>query len=542
MRTTATFEDDDGSKASVTIETAKGQPSVRTLDLGSNPNSQANELASTYHGMPDAILSTKPLPPEAPEPAPEGGVDPADVTVLVNNSVVESMGMALAYCTAHGIPQGNITTADLGTADVLTNKDALDAARAAISAAGREITVCAFRAPFAYRVVSSDGNSAMSITSALSYGADNRKVTDLKTTPLYGNFTLKPYTDFGVRPAFLLVKERYITTVDDKDGTSILLLAKDQSGYPRGNARSGQNAKDLTVWDSRSASNIGNGENACNNISPSCWVAGRTPVPPIMAYYGSMPKLGYDAGVNWVRGFYGDHVTSFGGFIDQVDDQYTNSKQQTSILWHLERGACMSSGSVSEPWQGGGTSPGALTEQFCNVSIFDPLFRSGKPVGPAIAASVKCPDRILFAGDPLAMPCRSEGGVVDPPGPTPGVIREFTNFSNTDRNFSEVVGWKGVKRFRFVNLKLLVAPNYQRLCHRDDADKSRGLRIDNTGKWKWDTLSMPVVDPPTLQAGVLYSEVNIRLSAATDVKYFLAYPGVGSALQFECDLLQVLDS
>jgi ABC-type glucose/galactose transport system permease subunit len=91
-------------------------------------------------------------------------------------------------------------------------------------------------------------------------------------------------------------------------------------------------------------------------------------------------------------------VTSFGGFLPGNATTYTNSKGQTALTWHLDRGASMSVGSVSEPWQGGS---GSLAQQFVNVSIFHPLFVGGTPVGVAAWSAVQSPDRMLFAGDPL---------------------------------------------------------------------------------------------------------------------------------------------
>jgi hypothetical protein len=111
-----------------------------------------------------------------------------------------------------------------------------------------------------------------------------------------------------------------------------------------------------------------------------------------------MNSLGTAAGVTWRPGYYGDHVTSFGGFLPGNATTYTNSKGQTALTWHLDRGASMSVGSVSEPWQGGS---GSLAQQFVNVSIFHPQFLAGTPVGVAAWSAVQSPDRMLFAGDPL---------------------------------------------------------------------------------------------------------------------------------------------
>ena len=117
-----------------------------------------------------------------------------------------------------------------------------------------------------------------------------------------------------------------------------------------------------------------------------------------------MYELGDAGAVVWAKGFDADHVTSVGGFLPGgAAPAYKNSQNQTALTYHLEKGASFSVGSVSEPWQG---SDGSLAKQFVNVSIFHPLFMSGKPVGVAAWASVQCPDRMLFCGDLLCAPMK----------------------------------------------------------------------------------------------------------------------------------------
>ena len=230
----------------------------------------------------------------------------------------------------------------------------------------------------------------------------------LTASPLYNYTGVKPRTDRGVAPSFLLVNSAYIRRdahATRPTGQSILLLAKDvnSQGNPRGSARAAQSTTGVTVWDNRSVSNIGSGSNACNYISNGCWVATRKPgSTPIVAAYQSMFQLGDDGGAVWAKGFYGDHVTSFGGYLPVISNG-VNAQSQTPLTYHLDRGASMSVGSVSEPWQG---ANGSLVQQFVDVRIFHPLFMAGRPVGVAAWAAVQSPDRMLFAGDPMCAPMR----------------------------------------------------------------------------------------------------------------------------------------
>ena len=326
-------------------------------------------------------------------------INPADVIVVVNTQDPLSAPMAVAYMAAWGIPNTNVVNVALGANDELTTKATLDAARSAINAKGGQYTVLAMSKPSRY-------TGGQSITSAVAFG--QRSVTNLTASVLYNYTGVKPRTDKGVAPAFLLVSSNYIRRdahATRPTGQSILLLAKDSQsqGNPRGSARAGQTATGVTVWDNRSLSNVGSGSNQCNYLSNLCWVSTRKPnATPIVAAYQSMFQLGDDGGAVWAKGFYGDHVTSFGGFLPLVSNG-VNAQSQTPLTYHLDRGASMSVGSVSEPWQG---ANGSLVQQFVDVRIFHPLFMGGRPVGVAAWAAVQSPDRMLFAGDPLCATMR----------------------------------------------------------------------------------------------------------------------------------------
>jgi hypothetical protein len=328
-----------------------------------------------------------------PPPSTATGINPNDVCVVVNTNDPTSAAMATAYMSAWGIPLANLVNVSLGTGEDLTNATTLNTARTAINAKGRQFTVLAFSVPSRYA-------GQQSITSAITFGA--RSVTNLTVSPLYNYTGMMPRSDKGVAPAVLLRSANYIRR--DAHGTrptgqSILLLAKDQSGTPRGSARAAQGITGVTVWDNRSLSSVGTGGNACNWISNDCWVSTRKPgTTPIIAGYQSMFQLGADGGAVWAKGFYGDHVTSTGGTLP-------TGAGQTPLTYHLDRGASMTAGTVVEPWQDrSGNSPGSLVEQFVDVRIFHPLFIGGSPVGVAAWAAVKCPDRTLFVGDLMCSP------------------------------------------------------------------------------------------------------------------------------------------
>ena len=343
-------------------------------------------------GTPPADSLSRSCTVTPPPPSTATGIDPKNVTVVVNTQDQSSAALATAYMAAWGIPLTNLVNVALGANHELTTKATLDAARSAINAKGGQYVALCFAFPSRY-------TGGQSITSAVTFGA--RSVTALTASPLYNYTGMMPRSDKGVAPSWIVLSSSYIRK--DAHGTnptgqSILLLAKDANsqGNPRGSARAGQTATGVTVWDNRSMSNIGSGNNACNYLSNLCWVSTRKPgATPIVAAYQSMFQLGDDGGAVWAKGFYGDHVTSFGGYLPLVSNG-VNAQSQTPLTYHLDRGASFSVGSVSEPWQGSG---GSLVQQFVDVRIFHPLFIGGRPVGVAAWAAVQSPDRMLFAGD-----------------------------------------------------------------------------------------------------------------------------------------------
>ena len=331
-----------------------------------------------------------------PPPSTGSDIDPADVLVVSNSADSRSAGWATAYATAWGIPAANIIAVNAGTSHDASAANS-GALRTAIQAKNKQYTVLAMEYPS--RV------GSQSITSYVTFGT--RNVSSLTASPLYNYTGTKPRTDKGVAPSFLLVSDKYIRR--DAHGTkpagqAILFLAKDSpsQGNARGSARASQSATGITKWDLRSTA-IGGGVNPCNYINNGCFLSTFRPgAVPIIAAYQSNKTLEADGGAVWAKGFYGDHVTSLGGYLPgSTPPVYQNFDGHTTLVYHLERGASMSVGSVSEPWQG---SDGALAQQFVNVSLFHPLFVGGKPVGVAAWASVQSPDRMLFAGDGMCAP------------------------------------------------------------------------------------------------------------------------------------------
>lgn len=325
------------------------------------------------------------------EPAMPVTIDPKDVTVVANSDDPQSAAMATAYAAAKGIPSSNIITVACG--GTLATPEATSAQATAlynaINAAGRQYTMLAMRYP-------SRTQSGQSITSAATFGV--RAVNLLSVSELYGYSGYKPYTDKGRRPAAILLSSAYRRDgVVLSSGTSYMVLANDTSRTP---SRAGQKTTPGIVALDSTAAGAGPGASYCNQLSQQCWITGFMDAlePVNMAFYSTHHIAPDNDLVNWLPGFYGDSVSSYWGYLPTPLDA------QTPCTYFLDRGASMSCGTVSEPWQAGGSAAGSLKEQFVDISIFRPLFVANKPVGVATWAATKCPDRTLMAGDMLFTP------------------------------------------------------------------------------------------------------------------------------------------
>ena len=364
--------------------TCAGNTQTRTRTCTCGPTGSTCADPKPAEAESQACVVTPPPPPTG------GGISPSAVSVVVNTADPASAALAAAYCSAWGIPTLNIVSVNLGNGEDLTSSATLNTARTAINNAGRQYTALAFARPSRY-------TGSQSITSAITFGA--RSSSSMTVSSLYNYVGTAPRTDKGVAPSWLVLATGYIRRdahATNPTGQAILLLAKDMNsqGNTRGAARASQSAVGVTVWDNRSISNIGSGVNPCNWISRECWVSTRNPgTVPVIAGYQSMYGLGSDGGTVWAKGFFGDHVTSWGGYLPD------GNGGQTTLKYHLDRGASLSVGAVVEP----GGNPG-LARQFVNVTLFHPRFLAGMPVGVAAWSSVECPDRMLFAGDGMCAP------------------------------------------------------------------------------------------------------------------------------------------
>jgi hypothetical protein len=369
-------------------------------------------------------------------------ISPSSVIVVVNSDDPNSAALATAYSNAWGIPTANKIVVSLGNAHCLSDSAKLTAARTAINNAGasKQFVALCFEYPSRYGTAGIN-STAQSITSAITFGA--RSVSALTASVLYNYNGLTPFTTKGVRPSWIVLKQSYIRRAEHgvrPGGYLYGWAAKDQAGTARGTLR----APLLAACDARTNFEYVNltqvpdadfnyGENPYN--SPTVWAFDKfdeldakytgtypqgdprgtkinrpTAAKPLVAYFGSMYRIGTAAdnvnnrinGLPLAKGWYGDHLTSFSGYLPDGAAP-SNGQGQTPITWFLDCGASLSVGSVSEPWSGNPAS--TVAPQFVDPGKFLPIWQDQRLPGVIAAwASVQLADRALIAGDGMCAP------------------------------------------------------------------------------------------------------------------------------------------
>lgn len=125
------------------------------------------------------------------------------------------------------------------------------------------------------------------------------------------------------------------------------------------------------------------------------------------------------------------------------------------------------------------------------------------------------------------------------PFPTEGVIAVFDAINNTSPTASMAVNWRAVKRIRFVDVRL-DAMNSHRIMYASTTDNN-GLRVRSDGRWLMPSGQACTSTPAQWQVGVTYATAEIVLPVAMDAAFWLARPGVGSALLFSARRVEILD-
>lgn len=178
----------------------------------------------------------------------------------------------------------------------------------------------------------------------------------------------------------------------------------------------------------------------------------------------------------YTKGWIGDNVTSHGGRLGQ-------HYGQAPMTDFTDRGCVLTTGTVSEPWQG---EPwGNIAEQFLDTTKALPLWFSGKSSAEVYRAGIKYPTRNLGMFCPFTAPFYA--GVVPPPVDPPPVDPPPVDPPPVDPPPTTIRG-----RWRFNAgtdnpIRASVGPNMIRRA--GGATVSGGLLDNRNGNSRW-TLSL----------------------------------------------------
>jgi uncharacterized protein (TIGR03790 family) len=320
---------------------------------------------------------------------PEPGLQPAQLALLVAEGDALSEQVAEAYRQARGVPAANvIRVPGLNTAQHDISAASFATARAFIQARlGSDIQALLVTWAAPSRVV---GTCRMGITSALAFGYDTAYCgsgpATTRASPYFDSESLRPQTDFGMRPAMMLgattlaaaqalIQRGQAADNSQPAGTGYLVRTTD----PDRNVRAGE-------FDSVASSWTGVLQIDSVNQPAGNAITGRSDV---LFYLTGLTRVSGLDTLGFRPGAAADHLTSAGGFLP-------DGAGQMPITRWLEAGATASYGTVEEPF--------SIGEKFPRASVLIDQYWRGSTLIEAYWKSVHWPGQGLFIGEPLARP------------------------------------------------------------------------------------------------------------------------------------------
>lgn len=324
------------------------------------------------------------------------GITASEVAVVINSLDPQSVTVGEAYAHQRGIPASQVITLNFTVAQNLPRatfaplKAQLDAALPA----SVQALVLTWLWPYTV--------DCMSVTSAFAFGFNTSfcgQCTPTAPSPLFNSTSTRPFTDFGVRPSFLLAG----WSAQSALRTLAAGLAADGT-HPKGDGfafRTFDVARSVRFQEFQAATaemagRVNQTYEDCRAPNCSDWgyLVGHANV---LTYWQSIARVVNLTTNTFLPGAVGDHLTSYGGIL-------TNTSGQMPCLEYTEAGATASFGTVVEPCN--------FCQKFPDPSVFWPFYAAGEALVGAYWKSVAWPGEGLFVGEPLARPYgASIGGV-----------------------------------------------------------------------------------------------------------------------------------
>jgi uncharacterized protein (TIGR03790 family) len=231
-----------------------------------------------------------------------------------------------------------------------------------------------------------------SVGGALALGFDaelcQRSCAPSRPSPYFNSASARPFTDHALRPSMLLAADSI------EAGKALIDRGVAADGSLRWRGRPPASAMFLITDDAarrvRSALYPPPGLMRAHGVDVRIAPAAALPEAPhvLLALTGSV-RVDLKAPVDWLPGALADHLTSFGGALDQPHGQ------GTALDW-LRAGATASHGTVSEPCN--------HLQKFPHPQVLLLHYLQGETAIEAYWKSVAWPQQALFVGEPLAAP------------------------------------------------------------------------------------------------------------------------------------------
>ncbi len=335
---------------------------------------------------------------------PRRAIQPAQVALIVNSQDPQSVAVAAYYRQARNIPAENRIEINFPPGGTSIDEQEFSALKAQVDAAADALPdiqalVITWTEP--WKVTGVASSKGMSITSAFALGFSPDYYNDgalvceaTLATPYFSTASVRPYSDFGLRPAMMLagVDEQHVVDLIDR-GVSADQTFPAGDGYfirttdsTRSIPRFGAFIDTVDAYDRPDALVLNYIDNSAGDAPSGNYLSN---VSDILFYFTGLATVPDIDTNSYAAGAVADHLTSFGGVL-------TGPNGQMSVLRWLEAGAVASYGTVIEPCN--------FPDKFTQTLNFVSAYFGGATVLEAYWKAVRTPGEGVFVGDPLTRP------------------------------------------------------------------------------------------------------------------------------------------
>ena len=415
---------------------------------------------------------------------PRRAIQPAEVGIIVNSQDPQSVNVAAYYQQARNIPAENLIQVSFPPGSTSINEQDFNILKAQVDAAANALPdiqalVVTWTEP--WKVTGPNTGKGMSITSALAlgfhpdyYNETTAVCEPTRQTPYFNAASVRPYSDYGFRPAMMLagVGEKNVHDLIDRAVPADQTFPAGDGYFIRTTDTNRSSPRYLAFQNTVASWNRPDGL-VLNYIDSSAGAASGnylSNTPDVLFYFTGLATVPDIDTNGYVAGAVADHLTSAGG-------RLTGLNPQMSILRWLEAGTAASYGTVIEPCN--------YADKFPHTTTFVSSYFGGATVLEAYWKSVRTPGEGIFVGDPLTRPYGTRVTLGDD-----GSMEIFTTILRPGKTYSllEAGSMEGpfkivqanisVDRLRFFTITQNVGNTVYVLAEEGDKDLSSAITDD----------------------------------------------------------------